>query len=63
MALNGTKAAELWRRQVAPGLPPDLAAVPTLRLPSTSPAHAGMPLAEKIVRWREALAPAYKVNP
>ncbi|MDY6984573.1 MAG: DNA-deoxyinosine glycosylase [Pseudomonadota bacterium] len=58
ICLNGTKAAEVWRRHIVPDLPPAIAAVPTQRLPSTSPAHAGMPLATKIARWREALKPA-----
>ncbi len=57
VCFNGTKAEEVWRRQVAPGLPEAFAAIPTLRLPSTSPAHASLALAEKVGRWREALNP------
>ena len=55
ICFNGTKAADLWRRHVAPTLQPAFASIRTVRLPSTSPAHAGMPLAEKAARWRQAL--------
>jgi len=48
---NGAKAAELYRRLVVPNLDERCAAIPTQRLPSTSPAHAGMPYARKLEAW------------
>lgn len=59
ICFNGATAAQCFRRQVLPGL--DAAALARLSLhplPSTSPAHAGMTYAEKLARWREALAAA-----
>lgn len=50
---NGSAAASLYRRFGLPGAP----RVEVLQLPSTSPAHAGMPLAEKMRRWHAALRP------
>ncbi len=53
---NGTMAERSWRRHVAPGLPH--APMRTVRLPSTSPAHAGRSLEDKMELWavlREAL--------
>jgi hypoxanthine-DNA glycosylase len=55
LAFNGATAAELYRRRVLPTLPPAAAALPTLCLPSTSPAHAGVPYAAKRAAWAAAL--------
>ena len=52
---NGAKAAALFRKHVADDVA-DLA-LDVRVLPSTSPAHAGMPLAEKRARWLAALQP------
>jgi hypoxanthine-DNA glycosylase len=51
ICFNGAKAAELYRRLVMPGLAEPYASIPTLRLPSTSPAHAGMTYAHKLAAW------------
>ena len=50
---NGRKAEELYRRFVLPGLSAEFAALRYVSMPSTSPAHAGMPFAEKLVRWKK----------
>ena len=54
VVFNGGTAETLFRRRVLPGLddPPRM-----IRLPSTSPAFAAMPVAEKRRRWTEALRP------
>lgn len=53
ICFNGAKAAQSFTRGV------DLAALPKglslVRLPSTSPAHAGMNRADKLAAWRVAL--------
>jgi hypoxanthine-DNA glycosylase len=49
---NGAKAEAVYRRHVLPLLPEPAAALPLLRLPSTSPAHAGMTLRQKAAAWR-----------
>lgn len=54
---NGRSAAAFWRRLVAPVLPPALVPM-TVVLPSSSPAHAGMPLAEKRLHWHKLLREA-----
>jgi TDG/mug DNA glycosylase family protein len=58
ICFNGGKAADLYRRLVLPGLPGLPATDRTIRyatLPSTSPAHAGMPFEEKLTRWAAVL--------
>jgi hypoxanthine-DNA glycosylase len=50
---NGRRAEELYRRFVVPGLSAEFAALRYVSMPSTSPAHAGMPFAEKLVRWEK----------
>jgi TDG/mug DNA glycosylase family protein len=57
LCFNGATAAALFERLVLPTLPERLQALPRVRLPSTSPAHAGMSLARKLEAWREALEP------
>ena len=51
IACNGGLAHKQALRALEP------IALPVLRLPSTSPAHAGRSHADKIAAWREALAP------
>ncbi|HMK90650.1 MAG TPA: DNA-deoxyinosine glycosylase [Methylocystis sp.] len=53
VCFNGATAARLFARLVAPTLPQGLA---TIRLPSTSPAHAGRNFAQKREAWTAALA-------
>jgi double-stranded uracil-DNA glycosylase len=48
---NGQKAEELFRRRVLPTLGTEFAHLALERLPSTSPAHAGMTFAKKLDRW------------
>jgi len=52
---NGAKAEETYRRHVLPGLGADYAHLQYTRLPSTSPAHAGMPYTQKLEAWRSIL--------
>jgi hypoxanthine-DNA glycosylase len=54
VCFNGARAETAWRRYVAPRLPKSLA-LELRRLPSTSPAHAGMRYREKLRAWRSAI--------
>jgi len=49
---NGAKAESLFLKRVLPGLDQAYAAIPRTRLPSTSPAHAGMSFEKKLEAWR-----------
>ena len=55
VCFNGAKAESSWRKQVQPLLG-STRTLPLLRLPSTSPAHAGMPYETKRAIWVDALA-------
>jgi len=52
---NGAKAESVYRKHVLPGLSGAAAKLPLTRLPSTSPAHAGMTLEQKKAAWRVLL--------
>lgn len=55
IAFNGGTAEREFRRRVLPLLQPDQAAIERRRLPSTSPAHAGMGFEAKLAAWRPVL--------
>jgi double-stranded uracil-DNA glycosylase len=52
---NGAKAHSAFTRHVLPRLGALAARLTLVRLPSTSPAHAGMPRAAKLAAWRQIL--------
>lgn len=52
---NGAKAEAIYRKHVLPTLSGPAVALPLQRLPSTSPAHAGMNLEQKTIAWRVLL--------
>jgi len=53
---NGSKAQNCFNRHVLRKWKGAL--LPCIRLPSTSPAHAGQSYAQKLEAWRKALGPA-----
>ena len=56
IALNGTKAQQVFARRIGPMVPPArLARIEILALPSTSPANASIPRDVKLERWRALL--------
>jgi len=54
VCFNGRKAEAAWRRRVEPTLP-KTRKLEYRRLPSTSPAHAGMSYRSKLRAWRSAI--------
>ena len=54
ICFNGARAETSFRRHLLKALP-DARQFTLIRLPSTSPAHAGMGFAEKFEVWRDAL--------
>ena len=61
LCFNGAAAERLFQRHVLPGLVSG-AGLALQRLPSTSPAHAGMPFAQKLQAWR-VVRPARSPRP
>ncbi len=53
---NGAKAESVYLRRVLPGLASKPAEIERMRLPSTSPANAGMTVEEKLENWRVIIA-------
>lgn len=53
VCFNGGKAESAFTKQVLPSL--QRKPLRFVRLPSTSPAHAGLTFEAKLARWREAL--------
>lgn len=56
IALNGGKAAALFKRYVFPRAPQGFASCQLIELPSTSPANARLSLADKTRIWQDKLA-------
>jgi TDG/mug DNA glycosylase family protein len=57
IAFNGGTAEREYRKRVLPGLDPIHRRIERVRLPSTSPAYAGMSIKEKTAAWRALLTP------
>ncbi len=55
---NGATAERLYLTLARPTLPVAAAGIATRRLPSTSPAHAGVSFAQKLEAWREVAVAA-----
>ena len=53
ICFNGAKAFDLYRRAVLPKLPEAMRQLRLEVMPSTSPAHASVPFAQKLARWSD----------
>ena len=54
IAFNGATSEKYFRKLVIPGLP-ETSGLELLRMPSTSPANAGMSFEQKLAAWRRLL--------
>ncbi len=59
---NGAKAETAYRKYVLPTLTGSYAALHYLRLPSTSPAHVGVTLDQKLERWKVVKASSHDLD-
>ena len=57
ICFNGNTAARIYERKILPGLPLKVQAIPSVLLPSTSPAYASMTLQKKMSVWHQAIKP------
>ena len=57
---NGGAAEKVFNKRVLPGLNAGFSYLEYRRLPSTSPAHAGMTLEQKLTAWKVILQPVLK---
>lgn len=55
LCFNGAKAEQLYRKHVLPTLNKPYQSIMTVKLPSTSPAHANMTKEQKLLHWQKAL--------
>jgi TDG/mug DNA glycosylase family protein len=63
ICFNGRKAEEIFIRKVRQESRAIFERIRYASLPSTSPAHAGMPFAQKLALWRNALSGATTLRP
>lgn len=56
IVFNGATAERLFRKRVMPSLGGAVERIDLVRVPSTSPANASIPLSQKLAEWRTACA-------